>query len=256
MEISKTTDYTLFRRMKGNRELNMKHVENLVMQMQKGFVQSSAVISVNNKYEIIDGQHRFQALKILQKPIYYIKDKGHNYKAVIATNNSQRKWQNCDYLNTYIKQDNIQRYKPYHKLKEFIDNNQISLKQTLMIGSSLIDNRYFLRDIYKKGNLTMHHVHLIWNAYNHFKIFLEEPFNLKIRTALLIYCVHKKGISFDNKKYKMNVIMHKLEKNQIHDLRVAHSKSDMLSSFERCLNMNQPTGHKYNLFDLMETKRP
>jgi len=255
MEIKETRNYDLFKTMKGNRALNKKHVERLVEEMQKGFVASSAVISVNSNMEIIDGQHRFEALKILQKPIFYITDKLHNYKAVIATNNSRMKWTDWDYLNTYTQLENKERYKAYHKLKEFVDNNGLSLKQALLIGKTLIDKKSFY-EIFRKGNLYIYHVDAIWNAYNRFKIFLKEPYNLRLRTGLIIYLVHMKGIQIDNKKYKLKTIMEKLEKNPIHDLRVAHSISDMYASLERCLNMYQPIGHKYNLFDLMEYRRP
>ena len=49
----------------------------------------------NEKYEIIDGQHRFEAVKELQKEIYFIKVKGLELDQVRRLNTNTKGW-NCE----------------------------------------------------------------------------------------------------------------------------------------------------------------
>ena len=54
--VFKTFDYGLFKNIKGNRELNPKNYKKILHSM--GNKQLEIPIIVNEKYEIIDGQHR------------------------------------------------------------------------------------------------------------------------------------------------------------------------------------------------------
>jgi|GEM_PF-6390530 hypothetical protein len=65
-QIYGTTDLTLFKLMPiGNRNINKKHVDELVERLKKNPL--LVVIAVNEKLEIINGQHRYCALRIINK---------------------------------------------------------------------------------------------------------------------------------------------------------------------------------------------
>ena len=69
-QVNQTTDYSKFKTLKGNRSVNKLHVKRL----QKSFKQSYLLspIIVNQNYEIIDGQHRFNAAKAENLPVNFI----------------------------------------------------------------------------------------------------------------------------------------------------------------------------------------
>ena len=65
--IKSTTDYNKFRKLNGNRPVRPNHVKRIVESMQKQLLPT--FIEVNEHYEIIDGQHRIEALKELELPV-------------------------------------------------------------------------------------------------------------------------------------------------------------------------------------------
>jgi len=64
-----TTDYSKFNTLAGNRQVNIAHVKKLESSFDEEYLISP--ILVNEKFQIIDGQHRFEAAKNLKLPIYY-----------------------------------------------------------------------------------------------------------------------------------------------------------------------------------------
>ncbi len=75
------------------------------------------VIIVNEKYEIIDGQHRFDVIQELQLPLNYIVCNGYGLNEVHILNQNSKTWTSDDYLDGYCKLG----YKDYLKYKEFKD---------------------------------------------------------------------------------------------------------------------------------------
>ena len=72
MKVEETTDYKQFKKVKGNRGYAQRHLKNLVSSIaQNNLLQYSPII-VNDKMEVIDGQHRLAAAQSLGLPIYYV----------------------------------------------------------------------------------------------------------------------------------------------------------------------------------------
>ena len=69
-QIHQTTDYSMFQTLEGNRNLNKLHLKRLKNSFQKKYLLSPII--VNEKFEIIDGQHRFEAGKQLGLPINFL----------------------------------------------------------------------------------------------------------------------------------------------------------------------------------------
>ncbi len=103
-----TYDYGLFKTISGNRNLNELHVERLKRSMAKQYLVSPII--VNERFYIIDGQHRFEAVKTLGLPVYYIVGKGYGLHEVQQLNLVFRAWSVDDFLDGYVnlgKQDYI-----------------------------------------------------------------------------------------------------------------------------------------------------
>ena len=99
--ILETRDYNKFRIIDGNRSIDRKRVERIKKSINDvGFVSGNAVL-VNERFEIIDGQGRFTALKELDMPVPYVITEGSGIKECIALNNSTTAWTIVDYIEAY-----------------------------------------------------------------------------------------------------------------------------------------------------------
>jgi hypothetical protein len=114
-QVHTTTDYFLFKPIEGNRNKNLLHINRLKKSMAETYL--FTVIIVNEKYEIIDGQHRFDVIQELQLPLNYIVCNGYGLNEVHILNQNSKTWTSDDYLDGYCKLG----YKDYLKYKEFKD---------------------------------------------------------------------------------------------------------------------------------------
>lgn len=102
-EILKTNDYYMFKRLKGNRAVSDKRVDDLVESIKEiGWI--SQPILVNENMEIIDGQGRFEALKRLGMPIEYRVLRGGNIKCCMVMNEHNTEWERNDFIESYAEQ--------------------------------------------------------------------------------------------------------------------------------------------------------
>lgn len=98
-QIHTTTDYFLFKPIDGNRHKNELHLNRLRTSMRENYL--FTVIIVNENYEIIDGQHRFEVIKELGLPLNYIMCEGYGLDQVHILNQNSRIWTAQDYLEGY-----------------------------------------------------------------------------------------------------------------------------------------------------------
>ena len=118
-EILTTTDYTIFKRLKGNREVEPRRVTMLMNSIKQiGWV--SNPIIVNDKMEIIDGQGRFEALKRLGMPVeYHVVNKA-GLDECRVMNNRMRKWNTDNYVDSYA-ETGVTDYQRIKQLMEYFD---------------------------------------------------------------------------------------------------------------------------------------
>ncbi len=108
-ELLTTRDYTIFSIHPLNRDINENHVKALMKSMTNRL--AFTFITCNERLQIIDGQHRFEALKRLGKPINYIITDSEN-QDMILQNTNQMNWKIDNYIYHYAKAD----YKSYQDL--------------------------------------------------------------------------------------------------------------------------------------------
>jgi len=116
VEVYTTKDYSQFKKLLGNREVNAKRVNKIMASIGKvGYITNPII--VNEKMEIIDGQGRFEALKQMDLPIDYIVVKGAGIDACLNMNIYQEKWRVLDYVNSYVERGN----ENYRRFKVLLD---------------------------------------------------------------------------------------------------------------------------------------
>ena len=114
-----TTDYDQFTFLKSNRAIDENHVYKLVKLIKAEGHQKEPVI-VNEKLEVISGQHRIKACEKLEMRVTYIIVPGLTIKDAREMNNSQKPWSFMDHLRCYghSTHHNYQAYKQVASLLE------------------------------------------------------------------------------------------------------------------------------------------
>lgn len=98
-QVNQTNDYSMFKTLDGNRNVNKLHVNRLKESFKKAYLLSPIIINLRN--QIIDGQHRFEAAKALGLPIYYIICDDYGLEEVQILNTNMKNWKKEDYLHAY-----------------------------------------------------------------------------------------------------------------------------------------------------------
>jgi hypothetical protein len=147
--IQNTKEYDKFKFREDNRaRIDQAHVRRLVESIKSRNLLNLRPISINDKWEIMDGQHRLLAAKALDTEIYYEVQK--LQKEDIIVMNISKSWGLVDYFNYFC----FHQEKEYIKLREFIKRNNVSLKIALnmLIGEGKGDYYEFRQGKFKFDN--------------------------------------------------------------------------------------------------------
>lgn len=133
--IYSTTEYDLFdvdtNKLKGNRTLSESHVRQLQTSISENATSIEFTpIIVNEKNQVIDGQHRLKALQRLGLPVHYIVWEGGTLEDAQRLNASSKNWTPLDYAYSYASRGN-KHYKTYLEFRELYGLNHDILVQYL-----------------------------------------------------------------------------------------------------------------------------
>ena len=126
--IQQTTDYNKFHYLPFNRPILKNFVANLADSIQQNNMLEQFPILVDKDFNVYDGQHRLEAAKQLNLPIFYTVQKNLKPSDIILVNN-HHKWLNIDYFNFYIKNH----FPEYLKLEKFQKDNNLSFSQVMSL---------------------------------------------------------------------------------------------------------------------------
>ena len=111
-----TSDYSIFKKVKGNRRVYPLQVAKLLLKIRaRG---QKVPVTVNEKMEIIDGQHRVEVCEKLGIPVMYLVYKKASLDDIKDINNSAKLWNFDDYLNCYSR-NGYKGAKTYLTLRSF-----------------------------------------------------------------------------------------------------------------------------------------
>lgn len=125
--IYKTFKYDVFKFVKGNRKPNKKNYSKLVKSMKEE--QLILPICVNDKFEIIDGQHRFSACRDLGLPVYYYMVNNYGIEQVKRANIVSSNWRKEDYLHLFLEEND----EDYVEFNSIIENYDITISNLLKV---------------------------------------------------------------------------------------------------------------------------
>lgn len=120
-KIESTTNYNIFKFIKCNRQVDMRHVRRIVEKIKGNNLLNAYPILVDKDYNVIDGQHRLKAAEYLELPVYYCVEDHVSVADIGMLNSTQKPWLILDYINHYAALGNIN----YIKLKNLIESRHI-----------------------------------------------------------------------------------------------------------------------------------
>lgn len=224
-KVYKTTHYAGFNHLVENRDLNELHVHTLMESFVKdGYL--FTILYVNEKMQIIDGQHRFEASKRKHLPVYFIVMPGWGIREVAILNVNSRNWKMEDFMNTHAKGGN----QNYIRFKEFYEKAgfNVTIAELIIYG-----NRGGSRtlDAFRSGQLKVDEGQIA-RAYSkarkidEFKDF--HPLGYKSRNFVLAI------LSLLNiKGYDQGHMIHQLKKYP--DTMLMHAKSLRAEEYQKIL---------------------
>lgn len=141
MQIVKTTDYSSFKLIMSNREIDEKHVRKLVKSIQRKNLLFVRPLIVNDKMQLIDGQHRLAAAKEVKADVYYLKVTGLTKADIAVLNTAQKNWTAMDFINFYAVEGN----EHYKNLAALIDK-YYWIKPSALVRISCGDSASKIKD--------------------------------------------------------------------------------------------------------------
>ena len=199
-QVYKTNDYNVFSKLNGNRTINRAHYKRL----KESISEESLIVPiiVNEKYEIIDGQNRFEAWKELELPVPFIIIAGYGLAQVQRLNSNIRNWSMKDYADCYSALGN-KHYKVYKEFKheyELGDYESIALLQNQTSGSGKNFERF------RNGKFKVKNYKLACS--NAEKIVKLSKYYEGYKRRSFVFAVMQ---LINNKEFKLNTLLKKLK---------------------------------------------
>lgn len=206
VEIKFSMDYDKFKTLEGNRTIVPRKIKKLKESIQNGLdLVKYCPIIVNDKFEIIDGQHRFEVCKELGKPIFYVMliDEVH-VKQVAELNNNTDKWKALNYVECFEKQGS----KDYKILHNFMDltGYNYSIAAGLLMKNSIADCGTVVINV-KAGNFKVK----FENACMSFSLWINGVNKKFIIAPKSRSFVGAMKVLYDSNKFDIDVFNKKLE---------------------------------------------
>ena len=121
METLTTSDYSMFRRLSGNRDVPEQRVQKIMESIQTiGWI--SNPILVNENMEVIDGQGRLEALRRMHLPVEYRILRGANILTCRMMNDANTPWIGKEFIRSFAETGD-EGYKLLWQLMEQYDVN-------------------------------------------------------------------------------------------------------------------------------------
>lgn len=230
-KVLKTTNYNSFKLINGNRHISNNHVKHLAEAMRdRPETNSVRPILVNGDMEIIDGQHRFEACKLLNEPIYYIKGEGLTLEDAQRLNATQRNWSPMDYAYSFA----IAGDESYQQYLDFRAEYKLPHNTTLAYLTQNI-NVPGMAQVFRDGMFKVKDIDLAHKIAGQL---------LEVGAVSKEYRRRYFGISFllmaTNPKYRHKHFVQAVEKHGSKYLARYENLSDYIRAFEAVYNFHLP----------------
>ena len=209
-----TTEYGLFTKLLGNRDLRGYHIKNLKESMSEK--QIEAPIIINELYQVINGQHRLESCKKLNVPVYYIIIPGLRLEDVQRLHANSKNWSLSEHLNSFCERG----FKEYLVYREYIKTFKFNNNETIAMLEG-ISNSKMTRTLWQKFKAGKFKVANINTAQENAKKIIEiRQYYDGYRRRSFVFAML---VCFEHKSYDHKVFIKKLSKqsgklmDQVHE---------------------------------------
>ena len=203
--IRKSFEYDKFKKIRGNREINPRHVKSLKEAMVKNYVPVPAI--VNEHFALVDGQHRLEACRELELPFFYYIVNGSDINDVTSINRNRKNWGFTEWMNRYASNNffEYQVYKTYFERWGFDHWSTIFL----LCRTKGYRGRGKLKQKFEDGTLKIETLELgkRWAK----RIMDIEPYYANFRRRALIQAMIR---VFHDRRYDHKLFIKKLSPNR------------------------------------------
>jgi len=217
--VYKTNDLEIFKQIEGNRPPNPQHIKRLAQSIRENGILCNPIL-VNEKYEVIDGQHRLMAAKKVGTEVFFIVLNGYDLNQVQTLNLNQKNWTQKDFMNGYADMG----LKAYQELRDFYEENKdFNLSDCVAMcsnvtssSSSRVSQKYSPSSKNKTGVSNIQHVFEegTWETRDLHKAQTNAD---RIRQIGTFYEKYNRTVfvgtmlgMFEKKQFDFNEFMHKL----------------------------------------------
>lgn len=236
--VYKTKQYNIFKIMKDNRDLRKVKELSKKMNLSKEYPFNTPII-VNEKMQVIDGQHRLFLAKGVEKYVYFIQVKGATIDDVIDMNTIKNEWKVQDFIKSYSNRGNV-----YYKIIQDLQNkhkDEVELSAISILALMTSDGKLISENVLREGRLVFD-VKDAWNNwYSNYPKYLDIVNVLKRMNKngyAQKYCISSFVIMFNNEHYDHEHFLKQLEKYSYMFKTSIYNRKYFLEIFEDIYNYN------------------
>lgn len=203
-EVFQTKNYEMFKFRNDNRSIRQYHVQELVNKMkEKGWIQGSYAV-INEKNEVIDGQHRILAARTIGIPVSFTIERKTSFDTIQDLNQSQVNWSKYDHVHGWVTKQN----QNYIILEGFMKRYpEFKITEMMMFLSNSFTS--VTKETFESGRFEVRSVRVgeEWiNNFRQLKPYFEKGYNKSIFVRSLIKVMSKKKeFSFDQFIHKVSI---------------------------------------------------
>ncbi len=244
--IYETSNYGKFKIIDGNRPIN--HAKKIIESISKIGVLWQPIL-VNERFEIIDGQGRFLAMKTLGKKIVYVVQPGLTIKHVRCLNENATIWKTKDYIHSYAvggdsrtsftNFETVQKQFPEFNVRTIVKaagKRGLGQEQT----SKLKDGTYDGMD-FESMNVAIRRLTIL----RKFDLIVPQKLSHRVNTIYaIIFCIY---ISETDANFSLSQLEDAIRKN-IGLVPVARNFEDAVKNVDYMYNYKRADKNRYNIF--------
>lgn len=229
MKIQSTQDYSLFRRIKGNRKLSEPHVKRLLdaIKNDPAAITYNPII-VNEKMEVVDGQHRLEAIKKVELPVYYIQVDDLGLETVQKLNSISKMWSPMDYAKSFAENGN-EDYRIYIDFKNQFKFNHDVIMKYLSLDVPMTGS------LFKQGKFTVPNVARSYELATYLQDLQQFYDRITYRNAANGFYIVASSPNYDHSR------MYRQMKNYADKINEQPLANDYAREFETIYNYRQRT---------------
>jgi hypothetical protein len=146
-EVYSTKDYNKFKFRGDNRIVKETHVKGLIENMKLRGWEPGSYVVINERGEVIDGQHRVKAAIQVGIPVLYTIEKKAGFETIRNLNRNQKNWAITDHIHGFVEENNPH----YIKLNNFIkEYKELKVTECMMLCKNSFTS--VSREEFESGN--------------------------------------------------------------------------------------------------------